>query len=240
MKANERLLTISRFVSHAWCISVRELRQTTNSATSAQHTSDMNTHPPSPTRPLKFRQWITVAIACMGFASTLNVAAHSLSDSYIELEIADNSIVGQWEIALTDLQDLVGLDTNGDNNVTRGELDQSRERISKHVFEKFRLQADGKPVVFTLIELRAEKHEGDMFAVLKIKAKLSEAPSKLHIKYDLLFDIDPIHRGMLELRQGNVVHSATFSPTKSVRVFDVGSASASAGNQTETAKHGSP
>ena len=75
------------------------------------------------TAPLAHR-WRRAAALVIALLATLVPSlalAHKPSDSYLTLH-ADAQITGQWDIALRDLDFAVGLDTDGDGNITWGEV----------------------------------------------------------------------------------------------------------------------
>ena len=48
--------------------------------------------------------------------------AHKPSDSYLVVSIDGDTVRGQWDIALRDLDFAIGLDADGDGNITWGEV----------------------------------------------------------------------------------------------------------------------
>ena len=44
-------------------------------------------------------------------------AAHKLSDAYLTVERNGATLHGQWDIALRDLDNAIGLDANGDGEI---------------------------------------------------------------------------------------------------------------------------
>ena len=68
--------------------------------------------------------WLTVCL-CL---SAPPAEAHKPSDSYLTLtvnpnaNVKDGAITGQWDIALRDLDFALGLDANGDGDITWGEV----------------------------------------------------------------------------------------------------------------------
>jgi hypothetical protein len=48
--------------------------------------------------------------------------AHKPSDSYLALSVQGTIVQGQWDIALRDLDFAIGLDADGDGEITWGEV----------------------------------------------------------------------------------------------------------------------
>ena len=55
------------------------------------------------------------------FAASL-AYAHKPSDSYLAIRVEGSNLSGQWDIALRDLDFAIGLDSNGDGDITWGEV----------------------------------------------------------------------------------------------------------------------
>jgi hypothetical protein len=57
-----------------------------------------------------------------------------------------------------------------------------------------------------------DRHSDGAYAVLRLAADCPELPRRLAIDYRLLFDIDPLHRGLVRVVDGPSVHAAVLSP----------------------------
>jgi len=65
------------------------------------------------------------------------------STSYLALVAQDRQIDVQWSLALRDLEDAVGLDSNGDGEITWGELRAASDRITAYAHPRLRLTSAG-------------------------------------------------------------------------------------------------
>ena len=54
--------------------------------------------------------------------TTLPAMAHKASDSYLVLQVNGREVAGQWDVALRDIDFAIGLDANGDGDITWGEV----------------------------------------------------------------------------------------------------------------------
>jgi hypothetical protein len=84
--------------------------------------------------------------------------AHKPSDSYLNFKIQDNKLSGQWDIALRDLEFAVGLDANGDGDITWKEVKSKQLDISSYAFARLQLSADSKPCEITPQDLLIDHH----------------------------------------------------------------------------------
>src|SRR5262249_30252559 len=131
--------------------------------------------------------------------------AHKQSDSYLTIAANNGSALqGQWDIALRDLNFAVGIDSNGDDLITWGEVRRRADAISAYAFEHLSLKAADAHTqvacVPTLQQLLIDDHVDGAYAVLKFSAPCAIAPRRLDVSYSLLFAVDPNHRGLLNIQ----------------------------------------
>ena len=131
--------------------------------------------------------------------------AHKLSDSYLTLSVPPRSsaLEGQWDIALRDLDFAIGLDASRDGSITWGALKGARERIAAYAFSRLSLEGIGRgdrsPCSLRLTDLLVDEHVDGHYAVLRFSADCGLEPRELAVRYGLLFDVDPAHRGLLQV-----------------------------------------
>ena len=152
--------------------------------------------------------------------------AHKPSDSYISLYKEGSSIHAKWDIALRDLDYAIGLDDNGDGNLTWGEIKSHHKEISNLALKHFRMKVANEYCSNNLIEQLVDNHSDGAYMVLhfiidppgKIKA-----PKVFDLEYDLFFDFDPQHRGLLNIKHKENTLTGIFSPEKSIQHFNLNS-----------------
>ena len=138
--------------------------------------------------------------------------AHLASDSYLRIEIGANGRVnGQWDIALRDLDVAVGLDTDQDGTITWGELRAKTQEIEAYAFGRLTLDRQGRACRLAPAALLVDYHAGSAYAVLPFAADCS-AEGSLTLRYRLLFDLDPSHRGLLTIISVGPVSSEVLTP----------------------------
>ena len=99
--------------------------------------------------------------------------AHKPSDSYLRIDASDADLSGEWDIALKDLELVVGLDANGDGKITWGELKASEEVVTGHALPRLAILADGEPCTLTETGLMVSRHSDGAYATLSIRDRLS-------------------------------------------------------------------
>ena len=147
--------------------------------------------------------------------------AHSASSSYLHVEVRGRDLAVQLSIALRDLDYAVGLDSDGNGAITWGELRQHQEAIDAYALARLRLEAGGKPCTPGPVSLLADELSDGGYATLRFSAACVAVPARVSVHYGLLFDLDPLHRGLLTLSVGGVAHAYAFSPARQDESFDV-------------------
>ena len=149
------------------------------------------------------------------FSHAGGALAHKPSDSYLTLYADGQSLKGQWDIALRDLEYAIGLDTDGDGAITWGELKAQHAEIDAYAFARLALRADGRPCRLTATEHLVDEHTDGNYAVLRFSAQCEgESFGAVGVDYSLFFDLDPTHRGLLRVVQGKDSITGILSPER--------------------------
>ncbi|HEX3766714.1 MAG TPA: HupE/UreJ family protein, partial [Kofleriaceae bacterium] len=130
---------------------------------------------------------------------------------------------GRLDVAVRDLDAALGLDADGNGEITWGELSAGAPRIAGYVARRLTLGADGAPCAVRLgAPAIAELSDGAYWA-MPVSAVCSHAPRAVEVGYALLFDLDSLHRGLLHvagqtaiLRDPHPVRIALEAPTSVV------------------------
>ena len=147
--------------------------------------------------------------------------AHKPSDSYLSLSIQDDHIEGQWDIALRDLADAIGLDSDGDGQLTWREVRNKHDEIKAYALSRLALSADTQTCTTQVLEQLIDHHTDGAYSVLKFRSNCDGAIERLHVDYRLLFDIDAQHKGLLRLTQSGHISTAIFSQESPAQEFSV-------------------
>ena len=145
--------------------------------------------------------------------------AHKPSDSYLALSLQDERVVGQWDIALRDLDFAIGLDADGNGEITWGEVKAKRKDIIAYAMARLVIAADQADCPITNTEELIDNHSDGAYAVLRFAATCPHKPKDLWVTYRLFFDIDPQHKGLLRLEVGGETRTAIFSPETAQQTF---------------------
>jgi hypothetical protein len=150
--------------------------------------------------------------------------AHKASDSYLVLNVKGQEISGQWDIALRDIDFAIGLDANGDGNITWGEVQARHGDIATWALGRLTLQRGGDCTI-KVAEHLVDTHTDGTYAVLRLIGTCPSSAPALALSYRLLFDIDALHRGLLRLDLDGVAHTAVLAPDTGMLTIKAGETS---------------
>ncbi len=151
--------------------------------------------------------------------------AHKPSDSYLTLTLQDGSLTGRWDIALRDLDVAIGLDADGDGRITWGELRQRHGEIAAYAAARLKLQADDQPCTLAVGEQLVDEHTDGAYSVLPLQLACPvAAPHTLTLGYTLFADLDPQHRGLLNLSVAGNTRTAILGPQAPLQRFELAAA----------------
>jgi hypothetical protein len=136
------------------------------------------------------------------------------STSYLTIVAHGHDIDVEWSLALRDLEDAIGLDSDGDGSITWGELRAASGRIAAYAQPRLRLSASGADCPAGDARLLVDHLAGSAYAVLRYAARCPVAVEQLDVTYTALFEIDSRHRGLVNLTLNGTAHAAVFSPTQ--------------------------
>ena len=147
--------------------------------------------------------------------------AHIASNGFLTLKVAGPTVSGAIELAIRDGELAVGLDRDGNGNVTWGELKSSQAALQNYVLGHLRLSgADGPcPLKFAAVEVN-DRVDGS-YLWLPITADCGGALRRLSIDYTLLEAEDPSHRGLLTLSANGAAQTAVLGGGAGTRQFEL-------------------
>jgi HupE / UreJ protein len=136
------------------------------------------------------------------FFTSTNALAHKPSDSYLTMSVpaSGSDVAVRWDIALRDLDYVLQLDRDNDGALTWGEVRARGDDITKYATANLTLSSKDKPCALTTAApMQLDKHSDGTYAVLSLTAACGAAITEaLQVKYSLLFDVDPSHRGLVQ------------------------------------------
>jgi len=151
--------------------------------------------------------------------------AHKPSDSYLTLQIRETEersiIEGQWDIVLQDIEYAIGLDANNDGLIKWGELRVRQAEVAGFALSHLNARMGGVSCGSHPVNQLVDNHTDGAYTVLRFVINCPKRAKSLTIDYSLFFDLDPMHRGLLQLTYQNKTQTAVFSPDQATQKFEM-------------------
>jgi hypothetical protein len=158
------------------------------------------------------RPILRALLAALLMLALIPAHAHKPSDSYLSLTVKGQQVTGQWDIALRDLDYALGLDQNGDGELTWDEIRSQHQPIAAYVKERLALSTAQGACPIVVGEQLIDSHTDGAYTVLRFTAACPAAIDALTVSYRLFAEIDPQHKGLVKLEHDGVTSTAIFSP----------------------------
>ncbi len=172
------------------------------------------------------RAWRALAAGLLACLLSGPAAAHKPSDSYLGLTVGADGITGRWDIALRDLDYALGLDADGNGELTWGEVRARHADIAAYAKARLEVRADDGACTIEVGEQLVDAHTDGAYSVLPLTLRCAtSAPRALAVRYSLFAELDPQHRGLLNLTAGGITRTAVLVPKAPAQTFEVASAS---------------
>jgi hypothetical protein len=164
-------------------------------------------------------RWMThIFWVCLALCLPLAAQAHKASDSLLTLNVQGNQITGQWDIALRDIDFAIGLDSDGNGEITWGELRTQQAAVVAWALPTLTLTR-GDACALQVTQMQVDNHTDGAYAVLQLKGLCPAAAGNLGLSYRLLFDIDALHRGLVRLDLDGLTHATVMAPDTARQSF---------------------
>jgi hypothetical protein len=166
------------------------------------------------------RRLLALAALAVAFLIAAPASAHKPSDSYLTLTVAGPRIEGRWDIALRDLANVMSLDRDGSGTVTWGELRARQDDIAALALGHLELRGDDALCPAHVRDLRVASHSDGAYAVVGFEADCPTEPRVLGVDYELFFDVDPQHEGIVRIDDAAGTRTAIFKASDRRQRFE--------------------
>ena len=157
---------------------------------------------------------LSLALAVLLLAAAPGAHAHKASDAYLQFTDRPDGIELRVDVALRDLDVLLDLDRDGDGRLNWGEVKAAWPAIDAQVLAG--VQVIGCDL--RVADRGLERRNDGAYAVLQL-ASACRPQGEPAIRYTLLRDVDPTHRGIVRLeRAGAAPVVRVLDPTHPVAV----------------------
>jgi hypothetical protein len=155
---------------------------------------------------------LRLALLCALICAHAAAWAHKASDSYLVVDAKGAAVSVQWDIALRDIDFALGLDGDGNGEITWGELRARRSNLEAWALSSLDVERGGI-CPLKMGDLQVDEHTDGGYAVLHISGTCPSSTGELGLGYRLLFDLDNLHRGLLRVTVDGTTHSTVLSPS---------------------------
>ena len=144
-------------------------------------------------------RWLAGLVASAASLAALPAWAHKPSDAHLRLSPDGAAVTGRLDVAVRDLDGALGLDGDGNGEITWAELGDSAPRITEYVEHRLSIAADGMPCALRLGDAALTELSDGAYWAIPVLAACDHRPAALDVTYALLFDIDSMHRGLVHV-----------------------------------------
>jgi hypothetical protein len=167
------------------------------------------------------------ALLCGG-----TVHAHKASDAYLQLNAGASGTTLRVDVALRDLDVALDLDADGDGRLTWAEVRAAQPAMQRYVLGHVRVAGCALEPASQSLERRSD----GVYAALVFRSDCTPAAAPT-IRYTLLADIDPTHRGIAStVMAGRSTLVSVLDPQRPA----IATASAEAGTSASAAAEWNP
>jgi hypothetical protein len=153
---------------------------------------------------------------------TLTAQAHKPSDSYLSITVRDDgALEGRWDVALRDLDYAIGLDADGDGRLTWGEVRRRHAEIAGYALARLAVRAGDAACTLSPGTQQLDDHTDGTYTVIPLQITCPQRPARLTVRYTLFAELDPQHRGLLNLQAPGLNRSAVLGPQAPEQAFDL-------------------
>lgn len=145
--------------------------------------------------------------------------AHRASDSYLSVDLRSTPPQLRLDIALRDLELAIGIDVDDDDAITWGELRAKRTHLRSYVADRMTVARGETRCRLDDARLAVTNHGDGAYAVLEFPVACS-VDGDLSLDYALMFDLDPTHRALVQVKGSAGTHARVLSPDAPRLILD--------------------
>jgi hypothetical protein len=140
-------------------------------------------------------------IVAVFFIIFINVTeAHQLSTSYLNGRFDNTGVfTGDWQIRLYDIEQAIGVDTDGDGNLRWQELQSRTEAVSRYLQSSLQFIRANTPCNLILeTNWKIDNHFNEGYVSVPVRAQCS-ITGDIEVHYNGFFEIDSQHKLLVNL-----------------------------------------
>lgn len=156
--------------------------------------------------------------------------AHELDQSYTFLTVENDRLSGRAELAVRDLNKVLGLGWPEDGSVSIEQIERADQSIQAYVTERLSVASNGSPTTLQVTGYDSADLSFAQFVHINFDlTPVSSRPEQLTIASSLIFDVEPAHRHLVVVENhwesGTLANEAiialNFGPGNTTQTLDV-------------------
>jgi hypothetical protein len=140
----------------------------------------------------------SLVVAALVALAAFDASAHKASDGYLSIRQGGALLDVRIDLALRDLDNALGLDEDGDGTITWGELRRRHADLEAYVRSRVSIAAGGEACPLAGAGHAVDRHVDGAYAVLRLEGRCAADAPAITVDYRLLFDVDALHRGLVQ------------------------------------------
>ncbi|WP_230706116.1 HupE/UreJ family protein [Marinobacter adhaerens] len=153
--------------------------------------------------------WLALLTVTLVSASGM-AAAHKASDSFLYLDNGPTEL--RIDVALRDLALLTSIDRNGDRQVSGQELRQARPEITRTVESALTFSNSSGNCNLAGKKWGISEHSDGFYSAARYAIQCPDGEPPRALEYNLLFEQDALHRGLVSLDYDDQARLAVLGP----------------------------
>jgi hypothetical protein len=149
------------------------------------------------------------------------LSAHQPGLSFLNLEAQPTGLMGRLDLSLRDVETAIGLDADNNGSVTYEELLNRQPAIGEYVLQRLRFRAGEGRLAWRVTGHKVAADQDGVYAVVELSVPWEKPPRRIEIACALFHDIDPNHRGLMQLTAQGEAQTAVFRWDEQTRTFDL-------------------
>ncbi|MFC4257440.1 HupE/UreJ family protein [Marinobacter lacisalsi] len=144
----------------------------------------------------RYLNWLMLTLLAL---TTTNASAHKASDGFIYLDQSNpTASTVRVDLALRDLSLALPMDSNGDGQLTGAEVKAARAAVTGFVESGLDLRSDAGACILKGTQWGLARHSDGPYAATRYDIHCPGDAPATAMNYNLLFDLDPLHRGLVQ------------------------------------------
>ena len=154
-----------------------------------------------------------LATGLLALTVSLAAHAHATSTSYLVAtgDARGSGVAVTWDVAVADMHWALGLDEDGDGNITWREVESRRNAIAALAADHLAIARGGESCNAELQDLQIAEHAGEPHLSLSFRAQCRK-PGALSVSGTLFFDKDATQRTLVDITTPGGQFTSILSP----------------------------